>query len=126
MNMEIWGSFLNLLSLYWIHIIFGLLFLVILLVVANFLDKRGAVETSPKTEASNPKLVRITQRKVVAGICAGFAWKFGVPRSIVRALWLLMMIPLSGTPVIAYFACWALMPKADKLPEDYDTRTDGY
>ena len=105
MNMEIWDSFLNLLFLYWIHIIFGLLFLVMLLVIANFLDKRGAVETSPKTEAGHPKLVRITQRNVVAGVCAGFVWKCGVPRSIVQALWILMMIPMSGTPVIAYLTC---------------------
>ena len=124
--MDIWDSFLNLHTLYWIPIIFGLFFLVVLLVVANFLGKRGPADTSPKTAAGHPTLVRITQRKVIAGVCAGFAWKFGVPRSIVRAFWILMMIPLSGTPMIAYFSCWALMPKANKLPEDYDTRTDGY
>ena len=124
--MDIWDGFLKLFSLYWIHIIFGLFFLVGLLIVASFLDKRRTSGTSPKTAEGRPKLVRITQGKVIAGVCAGFAWKFGVPRSIVRALWILMMIPMSGTPVIAYFTCWALMPKASKLPENYNTRTDGY
>ena len=124
--MDIWDGFLKLFSLYWMHIMFGVFFLVGLLVVANFLDKRRSSETSPKTAEGRPKLVRITQAKVIAGVCAGFAWRFGVPRSIVRAVWILMTVPLSGTLVIAYFAFWALMPRANKLPEDFNTRTDGY
>ena len=59
--MDIWDGFLKLFSLYWIHIIFGLFFLVGLLVVASFLDKRRTSGTSPKTAEGRPKLVRITQ-----------------------------------------------------------------
>ena len=102
MNMDIWDSFLNLHTLYWIPIIFGLFFLVVLLVVANFLDKRGPADTSPKTAAGHPKFVRITERKTIGGVCAGFAYKFGIPPWIVRVFWVLMMFPLSGTPIIAY------------------------
>ncbi|MDE0043520.1 MAG: PspC domain-containing protein [Candidatus Poribacteria bacterium] len=116
----------NLIFLCWFVIISGVFVFGIIMVVEFISGKRGPYETSPKTETGEPRLVRITDRKMIGGVCAGFAYKFGIPHWIVRVLWVLLMFPLSGTPIIAYFILWGFMPKATEFPEDYDNRTEGH
>ncbi len=124
--MDLSGLIFNLIFLCWFVIIIGVFVFAVIMVVAVLRGKRGPSETSPRTEAGEPRLVRITERKTIGGVCAGFAYKFGIPPWIVRVLWALLMFPLSGTPIIAYFILWGLMPKANEFPEDFDSRTDSY
>ena len=119
----------------WIGLFFSLivpvfvftLFITMIVVVAVVLvRKRTPSEISPKTEAGDPRLVRIIQRRTIGGVCAGFAYKFGIPPWIVQALWVVVAIGLSGIPFIAYIVLWILMPKASEFPGDYDARTENF
>lgn len=98
----------------------------IVVLVVVIIGKRPSTSISPKTEAGDPRLVRIPQRKTIAGVCAGFAYKFGAPIWIVQTLWVVVAIGLSGTLLIAYVVLWIMMPKASEVPDDYKTRTENF
>ncbi|MEU2612869.1 PspC domain-containing protein [Micromonospora sp. NPDC007271] len=55
------------------------------------------------------KLVRPRQGRMVAGVCAGLAQRFGISANLVRLLFLLSLL-LPGTQVIIYLVLWILMP----------------
>jgi phage shock protein C len=58
------------------------------------------------------RLTRLTREGKVAGVCAGFAKYFGLDVTLVRIVWLILMVwpvPLFG--VIAYIVAWIVMPK---------------
>jgi phage shock protein PspC (stress-responsive transcriptional regulator) len=55
------------------------------------------------------KLVRPRQGRMVAGVCAGLAQRFGLSTNLVRLLFLLSLL-LPGTQVIIYLILWILMP----------------
>ncbi|MFJ8579250.1 PspC domain-containing protein [Micromonospora sp. NPDC093277] len=55
------------------------------------------------------KLVRPRQGRMVAGVCAGLAQRFGLSTNLVRLLFLLSLL-LPGTQVIIYLVLWILMP----------------
>ena len=59
------------------------------------------------------KLYRSTKDKMVAGICGGIAEYFDVDSTIVRLLWILLFIG-AGSGLIAYIACWVVIPKRDR------------
>lgn len=54
-------------------------------------------------------LVRPTSGKWLAGVCAGLADRFGLPRGLVRLLFVIFGIVGAGE--IAYIVLWLLMPK---------------
>jgi phage shock protein PspC (stress-responsive transcriptional regulator) len=54
-------------------------------------------------------LVRPQEGRIVAGVCAGLARRFGWSVSMVRLLFLLSLL-LPGTQVIVYIVLWILMP----------------
>lgn len=56
-------------------------------------------------------LVRPRQGKIIAGVCAGLADRFGVPRGLVRLAF--VVFGLVGAGEIAYILAWILMPKGD-------------
>ncbi|MDP9385390.1 MAG: PspC domain-containing protein [Actinomycetota bacterium] len=58
-------------------------------------------------------LMRPRKGKIIAGVCAGLARRFGVSATLVRALFLLSLF-LPGPQVVAYLALWVLMPKAER------------
>lgn len=49
--------------------------------------------------------------RVIAGVCAGLADRWGWSRNTVRLLFVLSCL-LPGTQVIVYLVLWLLMPKA--------------
>jgi phage shock protein PspC (stress-responsive transcriptional regulator) len=57
------------------------------------------------------QLVRPRSGKIIAGVCAGVADRFGLSRALVRILF--VIFGLVGAGEIAYIALWILMPKAD-------------
>ena len=95
-------------------------------VIAVIIGKRTSIEISPKTEAGDPRLVRIPQRKTIGGVCAGFAYKFGIPTWLVQVIWVVATFGLGGVPLIAYIILAIVMPKASESPADYDTRTESF
>ncbi len=94
----------------------------VLLLIIGMLA-RNRTETSPKTQTGNPRLVRITQRGTLGGICAGFAYKFGMPTWLARVIMVLLVL-FSGIGLIAYLLLRMFMPVASHLPEDFDERTE--
>ncbi|MFI7604917.1 PspC domain-containing protein [Micromonospora sp. NPDC049366] len=59
------------------------------------------------------KLVRPRQGRMLAGVCAGLAQRFGMSAGMVRLLFLLSLL-LPGTQVIVYLILWILMPNEDR------------
>lgn len=59
------------------------------------------------------KLVRPRQGRMLAGVCAGLAQRFGTSANFVRLLFLLSLL-LPGTQVIVYLVLWLLMPNEDR------------
>lgn len=54
-------------------------------------------------------LVRPSNGKMLAGVCAGLANRFGVSTGLVRLLF--VIFGLVGAGEIAYIVLWILMPK---------------
>jgi phage shock protein C len=54
-------------------------------------------------------LVRPRSGKLIAGVCAGLANRFGVPKGLVRIAF--VIFGLVGAGEIAYIILWILMPK---------------
>lgn len=55
-------------------------------------------------------LTRDTSNKVIAGVCAGLARRFGLSRTGLRVAFVVSTI-LPGPQFIAYIALWILMPR---------------
>ena len=55
------------------------------------------------------KLMRSTQNKMVAGVCAGFARYLNVDPTLVRAIYVAMVL-LAGFGVLLYLVLWIFMP----------------
>ena len=54
-------------------------------------------------------LYRSSDEKVVAGVCAGIAHKFDLNATGVRWVVVLISLFLTGIPVFAYAALWAVL-----------------
>lgn len=55
-------------------------------------------------------LTRARHDKVIAGVCAGLAERFGWSANMVRLLFLLSCL-LPGPQVVIYLVLWVIMPK---------------
>jgi len=68
--------------------------------------------TPPPVE--RPPLRRSRERKAIAGVCGGFAERFGWDVPLVRIMWVLVAIFSGIFPgVLAYFICWIVIPLQD-------------
>ncbi len=55
-------------------------------------------------------LYRPREGRMVAGVCAGFAQRYGWDLTIVRLVLVLSLIFGAGTPLLAYVILWVVMP----------------
>ena len=70
----------------------------------------GGVLPRPSRGATlAPVLVRSRSDRVIAGVCAGLARRFGWRPFTVRALFVASLV-LPGTQVVVYLVLWALIP----------------
>ena len=60
------------------------------------------------------RLTRDTRHRVVAGVCAGIARRYGLSRTGLRVAFVVSCV-LPGPQFIAYLALWLLMPADDGL-----------
>ncbi len=58
------------------------------------------------------ELVRPKRGKIIAGVCAGIARRFGWSPTAVRLVFLLSCL-LPGPQVLAYIILWVVVPKED-------------
>ncbi len=63
--------------------------------------------------ASGGGLSRPRRGRLVAGVCAGLARRFGVSRFVVRLLFVLSML-LPGPQILAYIVLWVMMPNESR------------
>ena len=55
-------------------------------------------------------LYRPRNERVIAGVCAGIARRFGIDPTIVRILFVASFL-LPGPQILIYLAAWVLMPE---------------
>jgi phage shock protein PspC (stress-responsive transcriptional regulator) len=55
-------------------------------------------------------LVRPREGRIVAGVCAGLARRFGISPWLMRILFILTLIAIPGSQIIVYPILWILMP----------------
>jgi len=61
------------------------------------------------TITSAPSLVRPRDGRIIAGVCAGLARRFGWNVTAVRVLALVSLV-LPGSQLLIYAICWAVIP----------------
>lgn len=59
--------------------------------------------------ASRHSLMRPRDNRKIAGVCAGVAEYFDLDVTLVRVLWLLVVL-FGGCGILAYIVCWIVMP----------------
>ena len=55
-------------------------------------------------------LYRPREGRMIAGVCSGFALRYGWDLSIVRLVLVLSVVFGAGVPLIAYVIAWVVMP----------------
>ncbi|OLT55109.1 PspC domain-containing protein [Cellulosimicrobium sp. CUA-896] len=61
------------------------------------------------TSAASPSLSRPRHGRMIAGVCAGIARRFGWSTTVVRVVTVASLL-LPGPQVLAYVVLWLLMP----------------
>jgi phage shock protein PspC (stress-responsive transcriptional regulator) len=62
------------------------------------------------------RLVRSTTDRKVAGVAGGIAEYFGLDATLVRVIWLLVIILPVGMGVIPYIILWVALPEEGEIP----------
>ncbi len=65
-------------------------------------------------EVTRPPLVRPSQNRMVAGVCAGVSQHLGIPLNVLRALTAIAIVTGPGLPVYGFL--WLTMPRSDAPP----------
>jgi len=55
-------------------------------------------------------LVRPREGRILAGVCAGLARRFGIAPWMARILFVLLLMIIPGSQIIVYPVLWILMP----------------
>jgi len=63
-------------------------------------------------------LYRSRKHRIVAGVAAGLAERFGVPIWMMRFLWTLLFIPGGIPGILPYAVLWIIIPLE---PRDHDS-----
>ncbi len=72
--------------------------------------------------AAREGLVRPIEGRAIAGVCRGFAQRYGWDVAIVRLVLVLAVVFGCGTPVLAYIIAWIVMPNGPYLMPMYTTQ----
>lgn len=61
--------------------------------------------------ANSLGLYRPRNNRMIAGVAAGLAERYGLPVWLVRLVWLLLFLPGGLPGIIPYLILWVLMPQ---------------
>ncbi|MBI5059289.1 PspC domain-containing protein [candidate division KSB1 bacterium] len=61
------------------------------------------------------RLVRVREGRKIAGVCTGFGAYFNVDPTIIRLVWLALLL-IAGTGLLLYIICWIAMPLEAENP----------
>ena len=75
---------------------------------------RQAAPAAPQSSAPPKRLMRSSTDRKIAGVCGGFAGYLDIDPTVVRLIWVLLVIfPVPFVPaVLAYLIAWIVMPLA--------------
>ena len=62
------------------------------------------------TDSQTPRLVRPKDDRMIAGVAAGLADRFGMSHGVMRLLFVISLI-LPGPQVLIYIVLWVIMPE---------------
>ena len=71
----------------------------------------GADEPAPGYLGPTRRLHRIRSQKKIAGVCAGFAEYFDMDVTVMRLIWVAMLLLPPSPGLIGYIIAWIAMPK---------------
>jgi phage shock protein C len=77
---------------------------------ARFCSNCGQAVVSQSAIPVYSRLTRPRYGRVIAGVCAGFAQRYGWDVVLVRIILSVLVVFGCGTPVLAYLVAWMLMP----------------
>ncbi len=72
----------------------------------------GALPGGATTSAPGKRLRRVMADKKIAGVCAGFAEYFDMDVTLVRLIWLAMVLIPPAPGVIIYIVAWIILPRS--------------
>ncbi|MCZ2816833.1 PspC domain-containing protein [Modestobacter sp. VKM Ac-2984] len=64
------------------------------------------------TAPASRRLTRDSRHKVIAGVCAGLARRYGLSRTGLRLAFVVSCV-LPGPQFVAYLVLWVVMPRDD-------------
>jgi phage shock protein PspC (stress-responsive transcriptional regulator) len=80
---------------------------------ARFCTSCGKPTTAAVPVAASPKrLRRILAGKEIAGVCGGFAEYFGADITLMRIIWVALLLLPPHIGLFAYIVAWAVLPKS--------------
>ena len=65
----------------------------------------------PSAGATRKTLSRIIEGKKIAGICAGYADYFDMDVTLMRLIWIALLLVPPNIGLIAYIVSWIVLPK---------------
>ena len=76
------------------------------------------IHTAPagSQPGAGKRLYRPSRDRKIAGVCSGFAQYLGIDVTLVRIVWLIMLI-CYGVGLMAYIIAWIAMPKEESLTQ---------
>jgi phage shock protein PspC (stress-responsive transcriptional regulator) len=57
------------------------------------------------------KLIRPKKGRRIAGVCIGIANYFNIDPTLVRILWILLLLPGGLPGILPYILCWIIIPE---------------
>ncbi|SEF51759.1 phage shock protein C (PspC) family protein [Bryocella elongata] len=76
----------------------------------RFCSQCGATMNFQAVPPVQTRLYRPRQGRAIAGVCAGFALRYGWDVTLVRIALLLLVVFGCGSPIVAYLIAWIAMP----------------
>lgn len=64
------------------------------------------------------KLYRSSTNKKIAGVCGGLAEYFGIDATVIRVIFIILLLPGGLPGIIPYLILWAVMPMEASGPTD--------
>lgn len=59
------------------------------------------------------RIIRPKKGRKIAGVCIAFANYFNADVTLVRLIWLLLLIPGGIPGILPYIICWIVIPQED-------------
>ena len=71
----------------------------------------GSAAPAYQTAAPGKRLRRVMAEKKIAGVCAGFAEYFDMDVTLVRLIWVGLVLLPPAPGVIIYIVAWIILPR---------------